>query len=178
MTTNLQRFPQTTEEFESFVMDHLDVFVRYAVSHLGNIEDAEDVVQDVILKVFSRRYELIGINKPLNYMFRMISNSCNDSGRRKGSRETFIRRSLDEQKQPFENPIETSMIREEDRRQIHAMLDLLPDEQARVIRFRFIADLSFADIAELTSSPLTTVKSRFSYGMNKLRAEFLSKKED
>jgi RNA polymerase sigma-70 factor, ECF subfamily len=57
------------------------------------------------------------------------------------------------------------------------MLENLPEDQALVIRLRLIEDMSFTDIAEITSSPVTTVKSRFTYGMNKLRSGFHIKKE-
>jgi RNA polymerase sigma-70 factor (ECF subfamily) len=176
MTGSFQRFPQTSEEFESFIMEHLDAFVRHAVGLLGNMEDAEDAVQEVILKIFRNRANLTGVSKPLNYVFRMITNSCTDIGRRKGCREAYIRRSLNEQKPEHEEPHEVSLIRREEYRHMQKMLDRLPEEQAVVIRFRFIEELSFSDIAEITASPVTTVKSRFSYGMNKLRSGFFQKR--
>ena len=45
----------------------------------------------------------------------------------------------------------------------------IPDKQAEVIRLRIYGDNSFAEVAEILSLPLPTVKSRFLYGLEKLR---------
>ena len=45
----------------------------------------------------------------------------------------------------------------------------IPEEQAEVIRLRIYGSNSFADVAEILSIPLPTVKSRFLYGLDKIR---------
>ena len=59
--------------------------------------------------------------------------------------------------------------REEEFRRVGCLLDTLPDEQAEVIKLRIYGNNSFAEIAEILSVPLPTVKSRFLYGLTKLR---------
>ena len=54
-------------------------------------------------------------------------------------------------------------------RRIASLLTEIPDEQAEVIRLRIYGDNSFAEVAEILSLPLPTVKSRFLYGLEKLR---------
>ena len=58
---------------------------------------------------------------------------------------------------------------ERDFRRITLLLAGLPPEQAEVIRLRLHADKSFAEIADILNVPLTTAKSRFQYGIEKLR---------
>ena len=43
------------------------------------------------------------------------------------------------------------------------------EEQAEVIRLRIYGNNNFADVAEILSLPLPTVKSRFLYGLEKIR---------
>lgn len=59
-------------------------------------------------------------------------------------------------------------LREEYER-IAGLLATLPEEQAEVIRLKTSDSLTFARIAELTGSTEATVKSRFRYGIGKLR---------
>ena len=54
-------------------------------------------------------------------------------------------------------------------RRIARLLTEIPDEQVEVIRLRIYGDNSFAEVAEILSLPLPTVKSRFLYGQEKLR---------
>ncbi|WP_419523449.1 sigma factor-like helix-turn-helix DNA-binding protein [Alistipes putredinis] len=49
------------------------------------------------------------------------------------------------------------------------MLATLPEEQAEVIRLKTSDSLTFARIAEITGTTEATVKSRFRYGIGKLR---------
>ena len=58
---------------------------------------------------------------------------------------------------------------EDDYQRIALLLKEIPDEQAEVIRLRIYGDNSFAQVAEILSLPLPTVKSRFLYGLEKLR---------
>ena len=48
-------WPQTRREFEALVDACLDRLVRYAFSRLGNLQDAEDVVQEVFVRSFADR---------------------------------------------------------------------------------------------------------------------------
>ena len=68
---------------------------------------------------------------------------------------------------------------EKDYARVTMVLATLPDEQAEVIRLRIYAEKSFVEIAAILALPLSTVKSRFIYGLKKMRMkidrnEFLS----
>ena len=52
---------------------------------------------------------------------------------------------------------------------ITLLLAMIPEEQAEVIRLRTIGGLQFGDIAQMTGLPESTVKSRFKYGIEKVR---------
>jgi RNA polymerase sigma-70 factor (ECF subfamily) len=58
---------------------------------------------------------------------------------------------------------------EADYQRIAQLLVEIPEEQAEVIRLRIYGNNSFADVAEILYIPLPTVKSRFLYGLEKIR---------
>jgi RNA polymerase sigma-70 factor (ECF subfamily) len=49
------------------------------------------------------------------------------------------------------------------------LLDQIPESEAEVIRLRAWSDLSFAEVAVAVGAAESTVKSRFRYGIEKLR---------
>ena len=65
--------------------------------------------------------------------------------------------------------------REEEFRRVGRLLDTLPEEQVEVIKLRIYGNNSFA---EILSVPLPTVKSRFLYGLTKLRRAMKNETDD
>jgi RNA polymerase sigma-70 factor (ECF subfamily) len=58
----------------------------------------------------------------------------------------------------------------DDRRAVRAAMSALPPAQRRVIELAYFGGLTQTEIAELTATPLGTVKTRVRLAMNKLRA--------
>lgn len=160
-------WPQSVLEFEALVDDFQHRLVRYAFRRLECLEDAEDVIQKVFFKCYQERGKLKGVNRVSSYLYRMAANACTD----------FLRR-----KKTIEVPLEGGKVtalnspdsREEslaagELRRVEALLSRLPQRQAEVIRLRIFDQLGFAEIAEMLDCPIPTVKSRFKYGLDKLR---------
>ena len=176
MTGRFTGFPQTAEELKEFLINYNDKLTNHALQMLGDVQDAEDVVQESLVKAYSRRLELTNIGNPPAYVFRMVNNKCLDllrsrTRKRDSNSEIMINQSA------YSESREESYIREEEHNIIRLLLDLLPAEQAEVIRYRFSDELTFKEIAEITEVPATTVKSRFTYGMIKLRSMIKEQKE-
>ena len=49
------------------------------------------------------------------------------------------------------------------------LLEGIPEREAEVIRLRTFSDLSFAEVAAVVGASVPTIKSRFRYGIEKLR---------
>ena len=71
-------WPQTRCELEALVDAYLDRLVRYAYSRLGNLQDAEDVVQEVFVRSLSDRSERAKITMVGPYLYRSVANACTD----------------------------------------------------------------------------------------------------
>ena len=70
---------------------------------------------------------------------------------------------------------EASALKGEQRTAIRDAIGLLPLPQRKVVALRFYADLTLEEIAQLTTTPLGTVKSRLHRGMATLRERFASR---
>jgi len=62
-------------------------------------------------------------------------------------------------------------LRREAARQVRGALRVLPVDQMRVIELAYFGGLTHAEIAEMLSMPLGTVKGRMRLGMEKIRAQ-------
>lgn len=148
--------PQPNRIAEAITAYHAELY-RFAALRTGSRSDAEDIVQEAFLKMLTASGEII---HPRAYLYRCVANACCDLKRRRTFHEPL------RPDQPQEDP--DPALREEAER-LAARLDRIPPEQAEVIRLHTFASLRFTEIAEILDIPVTTVKSRFQYGIAKLR---------
>ena len=128
---------QLLTDLERIVTERQDWLFRFAYMRIGIREDAEDVVQEVLLGVFRRLREKTRVDNMEQYVIRAISNACTDYFRRKPLHVVL----LDQAK------------------------DTLPREQSEIVRLKCYDDLTFKQIAELQDIPEATAKSRYRYAI-------------
>lgn len=164
MKTNISR--HRLEELEHIIFEFQDQLFRFAFFRVGSLTDAQDIVQNTFLKMYDHTGDLPAINNLRNYFFKCISNSCNDY-LRKNNKGRFI--PLETAKVQTADDERNDLTEEYDR--IVTMLSDIPQEQAEIIKMKTIDNLSFVEIADILGIPVSTVKSRFKYGIDKLRSK-------
>ena len=154
---------QNITELERIVAERQDWLFRFAYMRIGRREDAEDLIQEVLLKLF-KAMQMSGVDDIERYLIRSISNACHDYIRRK--RQTAI---------PIDDALHVAT--DDSDRQIHEeylrinqLLDFLPAEQAETLRLKCYDGLTFKQISELQDIPEATVKSRYRYAIMALRS--------
>ena len=164
-TLNSHPEEEPNREIAALMESERPHLLRYACYRLGNADDAEDAVQDIFLQLHTKRQDAGG--QPLadlrSYLYRSLSNFCTDRLRRRQVRAFVpieqVSHICEEQVENFEREI----------RLISTLLAGIPEEQAEVIRLRIHGNNSFSDIAAILDIPVTTAKSRFQYGIEKIR---------
>lgn len=164
-----ERWPTTRDEFAALVDAYADRLLRYAVRHVGNMQDAEDLVQDVFAKAFTRprHDQVISVGA---YLYRSVANACTDHLRRRGRSLVYCQEvGIDELLAGDLGPAEATQAAEDTRR-AEGLLKRLPPEQAEAVRLRVFDGLRLNEIAELLDCSINTVCSRLRYGFQKLRS--------
>ena len=140
---------------------------RFARFRLGSVADAEDAVQDLFVRLATSTSDLGSVTSPRSFLIRSLRNLCIDRLKRRTLSLTSLTEKMDVvQENEAENEVE----------RIKLLMRQLPEEQAEVISMRTAQNLSFAEIAEILDIPTTTAKSRFAYGIDKLRKMLNDKK--
>lgn len=152
-------WPQSIAEFEALVDALGNRLVEFAFRRLQNRADAEDVVQDVLVRAYRDREKHRGVDNAVPFLFRMTANRATDVLRRR-RKETGL---------PAEPTAAASDADPVLLKQAEGLLGRLPARQAEVIRLRVWGELSFEAVAQAMGCSLPTVKSRFRYGVQKLR---------
>lgn len=171
MTEYPEKFPQTLTELGEFIKKNQNRLVRHAFFRLGNRQEAEDIVQEVMIRIYQEKESKRHIEKATSYAFQMVFNACVDNLRKKAKNNFEQLNGKNVLVAIDGSNRETEIIAKEEFLRINQLLSSIPAEQAEVLRLRIIDELSFVEIAEIMKLPVTTIKSRFSYGIIKLRTK-------
>lgn len=147
---------------------------------LGNPEDANDLAQEVFIRVYRKLHLFQGKASFSTWLFTITSNLCRDELRKRQRRLKI--RSLSEPIRYKDGEIEQEILDEsmtperisinrELRDEIQAVIDKLPDEQKEAIVLREFQGFSYEEIAEIVGVALGTVKSRISRARRNIREE-------
>ncbi|HRD02443.1 MAG TPA: sigma-70 family RNA polymerase sigma factor [Candidatus Saccharicenans sp.] len=149
---------------------------HYLTIRLASADDAEDVLQEVFLRLarYSIRWKFIRNEEP--YVFRLARNEAN----------RFLKRKHQNQINPENAPALARVIHDSlvidcpdrsDKESLSLALARLPEEQRQVIVLKFFEELTLKEIAAVCGLSLNTVASRYRYGLSKLKS-LLEAKDD
>ena len=151
----------------------------------GNSSNAEDILQEVFIKVAENRMNYskdrkftawlyrIARNHTIDFMrkesYRMHSSLDKNIGNEDGSNVTYLELVKSDDKTQ-EEQVHSTMVKE----QLFEKMNGLKEEYKEVFILREIEGLKFDEIADITDSNVNTVKSRHRYAFKELRELLLS----
>lgn len=163
--------------FEALHGRYGDLVYSVALRVVGDPHVAEDITQDVFLRVWRRPDHFdIRRGKFVTWLLSVTRNRSIDERRSQARRlRHSVLPSASEEEDVFPNsderddPALASVLAEE-RRAVRAALELLPPEQKLAIQLAYFGGLTQQEIAVRLGQPLGTVKTRIRLGMRKMRA--------
>lgn len=151
---------------EQIVRTYYNDVYYYLCKKLGNSVDAQDVTQEVFVKFFANIDSYRERGKLKNYLLKLACNASNDLFRR--SKHNVDLDEIDDIQDDTIN-VDEMVERGEEQEIVKSALMELPAMQRDVIVLRFYHDMPFGDIAKITNSNTSTVKSRYRQGMEKMK---------
>ncbi len=163
--------------FERLIQQYQVYAYNIALRMLKHEEDAKDVTQDALVKVFKNISQYTGDAQFSTWLYRVVMNTCKDYLRKKKATNVvsidaqtdeanaILNTLADETAYQPENQLERKMVKEK----IEEALDRLPEHSKTVIILRDIQGLSYEEISVIESCSVGTVKSRINRGRKYLR---------
>ena len=154
----------TTDKLTKTMENELKDLYRYAFYRLGDKQDAEDIIQDLYIHLYTKIDTTDNIENLKSYIYRALSNNCTLLLRQRAQNKIVSIESI-EQNILITEPKSL----EEEFALINSLLEIIPHEQSEVIRLHIHSNRTFVEIADILDIPVTTAKSRFKYGIEKLK---------
>ncbi|HEY7891296.1 MAG TPA: SigE family RNA polymerase sigma factor [Solirubrobacteraceae bacterium] len=164
------RSGQTRAEFERFVARHGKHLLRTGYLVTWDLAEAEDLVQECLLRVARRWPKVRRMARPEEYARRILVNLALDGSRRRARRRLELEDAQGRSLDPLPDTRSLGQFTElETRSELFAALGSLPQRQRIVLVLRYFADLSEAQAAEALGCSVGTVKSTASRALDRLR---------
>ncbi len=143
---------------------------RVALRLLGNVEDAEDMVQEVYMKLWSKRDALPDVQDVEAYCVTLTKNMCIDRLRHAEVEE------VDVAEMPHPIASTDDVAGETERRDavehVSRIIGTLPENQQRVITLRDMEEHTFEEIEQLTGLTATNARMLLSRARKTIRERF------
>jgi RNA polymerase sigma-70 factor (sigma-E family) len=153
------------DDFDEFVAEHLEQLLQTAYLITWDAGEAEDLVQESLLKVARRWPRVRAMEQPRAYARRILVNLALDDARGRSRR----RNELDEAAAVIDGPARDLLAGLETRAELLDALARLTPRQRAVLVLRYFNDLTEAQTAEVLGCSPGTVKSNASRGLARLR---------
>jgi len=166
--------PQRVDSFETVVMPHMAAGYNLARWLLRNEHDAEDVMQEAMVRAF-RFFDGFSGNSPRSWLLTVVRNSAYTFLQQNRARELGTEFDEDVHTEPAasgraaESP-EVLVLRSAQQRMLNQAVEALPVEFREAFVLREMEGLSYKEIAEMTRVPIGTVMSRLSRARKQLQA--------
>lgn len=159
--------------FEKLYRRHKGGLFRYFFRNCHSRDIAEELFQDVWMKVVNARASYEQSAKFTTYLYRIAHNRLVDHYRHLSSAQHAMRSEGDNQEivenQDDNLTVNQILEQQETNNALKAAVQALPFEQREAILMQQDGHLSLADIAEVVGTSRETIKSRLRYAMQKLR---------
>ncbi len=143
----------------------------FSLSILKNTQDAEDVLHDSYLAVYSAASAYRSAGKPMAWILTITRNLCLQKLRER-------KKAADIVPQDWETYLESHKgISEEDKLVITECMNRLSDVERQIVALHAVAGFKHREIASLLHIPLSTVLSKYNRAIRKLK-KYLGKESN
>jgi RNA polymerase sigma factor (sigma-70 family) len=162
------------QSFEAQALPHLDAAYNLARWLSRSPADADDIVQDAMLRAF-RAFDGFrgGDIKP--WLLTIVRNCSRNLGAdtKRRAHAPLPEENASALVSPDATP-ETLVMQASERRKLNEAVALLPNEFREVLILREMEDMSYREIAEMTGAPIGTVMSRLARARAMLKERWMA----
>ncbi len=169
-TVNTSHKITSKQEFEELFNTHYANLCAYANQFLKELEASEEVVQEVLFKLWTNRETTEFTSSIKSYLFRAVRNSCLNVIKHINIREDY-KAHRDREIQIEEQNLEDQVIVSELEQKIREAIDQLPQERKKIFIMSRYDGLKYREIADKLNISIKTVENQMGSALKYLRTE-------
>lgn len=161
--------------FTSFYSSNFQRFAWLSAKYVKDMTVAEEIVQDLFMKIWEAPQDLDGVRSIKPYLYRTIINqSINYLNRQKNIAEHHLRLAEDLSDEYIEMIVEDFALKE----LLHKEIERLPEQCKRVFKLSRLEGLKYKEIAEALGISEKTVENHIVNALKILRTRLVNENEE
>ncbi len=161
---------ETRTDFEVVFKTHYSPLCSYANGFLKDVDASEEVVQEVMVRVWTNRASLAIESSLRSYLFRAVRNGCMNVKKHMKVRDEY-KAYMEHDSLGNHHSREEEMIISELEQKIREAIDHLPMERRKVFILSRYEGLTYGQIAEKLDISVKTVENQMGKALKMLREE-------
>jgi len=157
-----------SSEFKLLVMPYSSRLYRMAFRLMNSREEAEDIVQEVYVKLWGMRNELLNYNSIEALCVRITRNLCLDHLRRRKVNHNAMKAEQSKRAYYPETPSE-NLEKKEDAELVHKLISALPEPQRSLVHLRHLEGKEYEEIAEMVNMNVNAIRVSISRARKQMR---------
>lgn len=153
--------------YEMVFREYYRPMTAYAFRFLSNLSDSESIVQDVFLRLWQKRREIMITSSLQHYLFRSVKNQCInhiEHEKIKTGYQAFVIKNETDRSEYSEFFLEFGL-----KRKIEAAIAALPEKRQEIFRLAREEGLKYREIADRLEISVKTVETQMTLALKQLR---------
>lgn len=145
--------------FLSLAETYKDTVFRIALNYLGNTYDADDIVQDVLMKLFISNKHFASDDHARYWIIRVTINTC----------KNVLRSSWKNKNLSLDESVATTSFEQKDQESLYLIVMGLPEKYRTVLYLFYYEEFSVKEISKILKLKVTAVTTRLSRAREQLK---------
>jgi RNA polymerase sigma-70 factor (ECF subfamily) len=163
--------------FERLVNKYQHSVLNTIYRYIGNYNEAEDIAQDVFVKVWRNIKSFKGKAKFSTWLYRIAVNQCLDYRRKRKEKTVSLDNTLEESKIPESLTVGLDFERQKKAEIVRQAINELPDNQRAALILAKYDDKSYQEIAQIMGISLASVASLIFRAKERLKDKLVPLRE-
>jgi len=155
--------------FNEWVRRYQEKVYWIARRTMGNHEDADDVVQDVFVRVFEKLKHFRGDANFYTWLYRVTVNVSLNALRKKRIKDILPYDELFEETLPADNQTDRAMYEQEYQTILEKAIDKLPAKQKAAFMMRYYDEMTYEDMAKVLHTSVGGLKANYFHALKKIQ---------
>lgn len=168
-------------QFDNQIRPHLPALYRYAYRLCGSRDDAEDLVQELLIRLYEKQVMPEALDNPHTWLLKVLYRQFIDWQRKSRRTPTLLNDAHSEEfladRHQVQDTPEYAVEQNQLQRDLGRAIDALNAEQRTVILLHDVEGFTLQELQTALETPVGTLKSRLHRGRAQLRDLFDTDRE-